>query len=44
MEQLFSKSKYLNYHVLTKDKQTLKEDKGEKVTKKNSYINMKKKS
>lgn len=41
MEQLFSKSKYLNYQVITKEKP--KEDKLDKPTKKNSYINMKKK-
>lgn len=44
MEQLFSKSKYLNYQLVNKDKPTLKEDKPDKPNKKTSYINMKKKS
>ncbi len=44
MEQLFSKSKYLNYQVISKDKPILKEDKLDKPMKKNSYVNMKKKS
>lgn len=41
MEQLFSKSKYLNQPT---NKQTIVPDKTEKPVKKNSYINMKKKS
>ena len=44
MEQLFSKSKYLNHQVINKEKPQPKEDKPDKPNKKNSYINMKKKS
>lgn len=44
MEQLFSKSKYLNHQVINKEKPQIKEDKPDKPNKKNSYINVKKKS
>lgn len=43
MEQLFSKSKYINHQLINKDKPQVKEERVDKPTNKNSYIGIKKK-
>ena len=44
MEQLFSKSKYLNSQNQNNEKALQKQDKNDKGSKKGTYINIKKKS